>query len=397
MHRRKFLSILGLAGVASATAPGAAKAASTQDFSGHPEAFGVLHDSTLCIGCRKCEEACAKVNDLPKPAKPYDDLSVLDEKRRTSYTTYTVVNKYEVEIDGEKKTVFRKQQCNHCQEPACASACFVKAFKKNQDGSVTYDPSNCVGCRYCMVACPFYVPTYDYDNVWNPLVYKCTMCEPRLKEGKLPGCVEACPQGALVFGKRSDLVKLAWSRIAKKPELYVNHVYGESEMGGTNWLYITQVAPEQLGLPKLGKTSAPELTSGALGSVAMVAGMWPVLLGGAYAITKRKEKVAAEEQAEAVRSAVERTRGAAEEQLSAALAKAEKERDALLAKESGKVKVLEDKLAALEAANAPAEEPAEGGAPAGDRPAGGQPGDKPTGGQPDDKPTGGQPGNEEDA
>ena len=177
MHRRKFLSILGLAGVASATAaPKAAKAASTQDFGGHPDAFGVLHDSTLCIGCRKCEAGCAKVNDLPTPEKPFDDLTVLDEKRRTHFQSYTVVNKYEVEINGEKKTVFRKQQCNHCQEPACASACFVKAFQKNLDGSVTYDPRFCVGCRYCMIACPFYIPTYDYDNVWNPLVYKCTMC-----------------------------------------------------------------------------------------------------------------------------------------------------------------------------------------------------------------------------
>lgn len=354
MHRRKFLSILGLAGVASATtAPVAAKAASTQDFSGHPDAFGVLHDSTLCIGCRKCEQGCAKVNDLPAPEKPFDDLTVLDEKRRTNFQSYTVVNKYEVEINGEKKTIFRKQQCNHCQEPACASACFVKAFTKNADGSVTYNPNNCVGCRYCMVACPFYIPTYDYHNVWNPLVYKCTMCAPRIQEGKLPGCVEACPQGALVFGKRSELVRLAWSRINKKPELYVNRVYGENEMGGTNWLYITQAAPEELGLPALSRTSAPELTSGALGSVAMVAGMWPVLLGGAYAITKRKEKVAAEEQAEAVQGAVEQTQAKAEEKLSAALAKAGKERDALLAKEAAKVKALEEKVAALEAAAAP--------------------------------------------
>jgi Fe-S-cluster-containing dehydrogenase component len=356
MHRRKFLSILGLAGAASAGAAAApAQAATARDFGGRPDAFGVLHDETLCIGCRKCEAGCAKVNQLPEPEKPFDDLTVLDEKRRTNFQAYTVVNKYEVEIDGELKTVFRKQQCNHCQEPACASACFVKAFSKSAGGPVSYDPRNCVGCRYCMVACPFYIPTYDYKNVWNPLVYKCTMCAPRLEEGKKPGCVEACPQGALIFGRRDELLRLAWSRIAQKPGLYVRKVYGEHEMGGTNWLSITQVEPENLGLPKRGITSAPELTSGALGSVAMVAGMWPVLLGGAYAITRRKEKVAAEEQAEAVKSALEKAGAEAEAKMSAALAKAEKERDALLAKESGKLKALEDKLAALEAAGAPEE------------------------------------------
>lgn len=366
MHRRKFLSMLGLAGVASATAaPKVAKAATTQDFSGHPEAFGVLHDSTLCIGCRKCELGCAQVNDLPAPAKPYDDLTVLNEKRRTDFQTYTVVNKYKVEVNGTVKDIFRKQQCNHCQEPACASACFVKAFTKNADGSVTYNPDNCVGCRYCMVACPFYIPTYDFKNVWNPLVYKCTMCEPRIKEGKKPGCVDACPQGALVFGKRSDLIRLAWDRVRKRPDLYTQQVYGEHEMGGTNWLYVAPVPVEELGLPKLGKTSAPELTSGALGAVAMVAGIWPVLLGGAYAINKRKEKVAAEDEAEAVKSAVEKAQSAADAKLTAAIAKADKERDALVAKEAGKVKELEEKLAAIEAANAPVE-PEE--APAQDKP-----------------------------
>ncbi len=355
MHRRKFLSMLGIAGVATAAAPMASQAASTQSFSGHPDAYGVLHDSTLCIGCRKCEAGCAEVNNLPKPEKPFDDLTVLDQKRRTDFKTFTVVNKYKVNVDGKDKDVFRKQQCNHCQEPACASACFVKAFTKNSDGSVTYSPSWCVGCRYCMIACPFYVPTYDYGNVWNPLVYKCTMCHPRIQEGKRPGCVDACPKGALVFGKRKDLVRLAHERINSKPGQYVDYVYGEKEMGGTNWLYIAGVPAQDLGMPQLGATSAPELTSGALGAVAMVAGMWPVLLGGAYAITKRKEKVAAQEQKEAVNAAVEQAEAEAGDKLNAALQKAAKEKDAAVAKEAKKIKELEDKLAALEAKNAPAE------------------------------------------
>lgn len=331
MHRRKFLKLLGLSGGAAAvTSAGIAQAAPTSTVAPHPDAIGVLHDSTLCIGCRQCEAACAKVNNRPEPKAPFDDLSVLDKKRRTTVESYTVVNKYQTQ--GIEKPIFRKQQCNHCQEPACASACFVKAFVKNPDGSVTYDPSLCVGCRYCMIACPFNVPSYDYNKVINPLVHKCTLCAPRLREDKLPGCVETCPTGALLFGKRNDLLRIARERIAGSPGKYVEHIYGEKEMGGTNWLYLSPVPHEELGQPVLGSTSVPELTSGALGAVPMVAGLWPVFLTGAYAITKRKEKIAAEEQAQAVNDAVKVVEGKAAKTLETALARAEKAKETALAK-----------------------------------------------------------------
>ena len=366
MHRRQFLKLLGLTGGAAtlsgmAAGAGVAHAASGAGVAPSPAAVGVLHDSSLCIGCRRCEEACATVNNRPAPATPFDDLSVLDKKRRPSVDSYTVVNKYSPE--AAPRAVYRKQQCNHCQEPACASACFVKAFTKNPDGSVTYDPSLCVGCRYCMIACPFNVPAYDYDKVINPLVHKCTLCAPRLKEGKEPGCVESCPTGALLFGKRAALLLLAKERIAKEPGRYVNHIYGEREMGGTNWLYISPVPHKALGQPELATTSAPELTAGALASVPMVAGLWPVLLTGAYAISKRKEKVAAEEREAAVAQALAEARdkadaalktalGKAEKDKDSALAKAAKEQEALLAAELAKAKEeaakeLEEKLSAL--------------------------------------------------
>ena len=359
---------MSAAGIVATVSPATGHAASTASFNGNPEAVGVLHDSTRCIGCRKCEAACQQVNDrsnanittgmfLPKPIeckdkaaqKPFDDLSVLEEKRRTDFQHYTVVNKYMP--GGAKSPVFRKQQCNHCMEPACASACFVKAFVKTPEGPVIYNPDVCVGCRYCMIACPFYVPTYDYDNAWNPLVYKCTMCAPRLKEGKLPGCVEGCPKDALTFGKRSELIKIAHQRIAAHPELYHDHVYGESEMGGTNWLYIGPVPAEELGQQALGKTSAPELTSGALGSVAMVAGLWPVFLGGAYYINKRRTKNAEEERKEAVREAVAKAKADGEAKLAAALAKAEKEQAAAITREVKKAK--EETAKEIEAKYAP--------------------------------------------
>jgi len=322
MKRRHFLGLLGAAGVTLSTGV-SAKAASSADVKGLPNSFGVLFDASRCIGCRKCEAACNVVNELPQPAKPFDDLTVLDTVRRTDAKSYTIVNKYTPEAG--KPPVFRKIQCNHCMEPACASACFVSAFKKSETGAVVYDASVCVGCRYCMVACPFGIPTYEYNKVLTPRVMKCTMCQPRILEGKLPGCVEACPKEALVFGKRRELLNIAWDRIGANAGRYVEHVYGEREMGGTNWLTI---APKPsfaaIGMDEnLGTTSAPELTSGALAAVPAVAGIWPVLLTGLYAISKRKEKIAEAEKQEAVEQAIAKTSAEAAEKLAAELAKAE--------------------------------------------------------------------------
>jgi len=315
ISRRKFLGWFG--GGLSATAVSTANnviAGSNHHFKGHPDTMGILHDINRCIGCRKCEEACNKVNELPKPEKPFDDLSVLDQKRRTHADVYTVVNQFKV----DNKNVYVKKQCNHCMEPACASACFVKAFKKMPNGSVLYDESVCVGCRYCMIACPFNIPAYDYDSALSPKVTKCTLCYPRVKEGLLPGCVEICPKEALIYGKRNELIKIARQRINKHPNQYIDHIYGEHEMGGTSWLYISGIPFSEIGMREdLGLKSAPELTSGPLSAVPIVVGLWPVLLTGIYAISKRKDKVAEEEKQEAV----EATQKDADEKLQKEIAK----------------------------------------------------------------------------
>ena len=323
--RRKFLKWMTAAG-AALTIPKRAKG--HEYFAGYPDSYAVLHDTTLCIGCRECEAACNEVNGLPAPEKPFDELSVLDEKRRTDEKSYTVVNRYSTgSVDGGSP-VFRKQQCNHCKEPACASACFVSAFTKTPEGAVVYNPSICVGCRYCLVACPFEVPAYEYDKALNPTVVKCTMCHPRLLEGKLPGCVEACPKEALSFGKRDDLITIARERIRKYPDRYIDHIYGEDEVGGTNWMYITGAPFEELGLrTDLGTKPAPELTSGALGMVPIIVGVWPALLGGIYLISQRKDKIAAREKNAAVKNAIETTQGAADEAKKTAAEKAAKDKE----------------------------------------------------------------------
>lgn len=323
--RRNFLKWLTAAG-AAVTLPKTARG--HEYFAGYPDSYAVLHDTTLCIGCRKCEAACNKVNDLPTPKEPFTDLKVLDEKRRTDDTHYTVVNKYDAGPDAGGGPVFRKQQCNHCKEPACASACFVSAFTKTPEGAVVYNPSVCVGCRYCLMACPFNVPAYEYNNAGSPTVVKCTMCYPRVIEGKLPGCVEACPEEALTFGKREDVITIARERIRKYPGRYIDHIYGEYEMGGTNWMYITGAPFEKVGLrTDLGVTPAPELTAGALGIVPVIVGLWPALLGGIYLISQRKDKISAKEKATAVEEAVGKTQKAADEAMAKAKEHAAKEKD----------------------------------------------------------------------
>ena len=306
--RRKFLGWLGAA-TAGTTLGKTASAASNKHFDGYPKSMGVLFDNTRCIGCRKCEEGCNSVNELPAPDLPFDDLSLLETKRRTTPKDYTIVNRFDtVSNVNVKGPLYRKVQCNHCLEPACASACFVRAFTKTPKGAVIYDASVCVGCRYCMIACPFEIPTYEYDKALEPRVMKCTLCYPRIVKGLLPGCVQACPTEALTFGKRTDLLKIARERISKFPDRYVDHIYGENEMGGTSWLYLSAVPFKEVGMREdLGITPAPNLTAGALSGVPIVVGLWPVLLTGIYAMSKRKEKIAKQETAAAVAAAVEQT------------------------------------------------------------------------------------------
>ena len=354
ISRRKFLGWLGAAGLGT-TLSKTARAASNKSFEGYPQGSGVLYDSTRCIGCRKCEEGCNRVNELPAPDRAFDDLSVMDVERRTTAKAYTIVNRYD-SSDGSQSARYRKVQCNHCLEPACASVCFVRAFTKTETGAVTYNASVCVGCRYCMIACPFEIPAYQYNNAFSPRIMKCTMCYPRITKGLLPGCVEACPTEALTYGKREDLLRIGHERIRRFPERYVDHVYGENEMGGTSWLYLSGVPFKELSMREdLGVTPAPKLTAGALSGVPIVIGLWPVLLTGIYAINKRKEKIEQQEKEQAVAAALEKARAEAQAKMTAAMEMAEKQKAQAI--EAAVSKALEEAAKAAEesASDTPAE------------------------------------------
>ncbi len=223
------------------------------------QTYGVLVDTVLCIGCRKCEWACNtehKLTDLP--LSKYEDKSVFQTHRRPDYNAYTVVNQCD---DPEHNKPFTmKVQCMHCNSPACASACIVGALRKEHNGPVSYDAWKCIGCRYCMVACPFQVPAYEYAEALKPQVRKCTFCSHRLEEGRKPACVSICPNEALTFGTRQELIDLAKSRILASPEKYADYVYGMSEVGGTSWMYLAPTTFDHTELPKLPDKSIPPIT-----------------------------------------------------------------------------------------------------------------------------------------
>src|SRR5512142_3297772 len=283
LSRRGFLRVAGITGTAAlGLGASRARAVTTADAVGENES-AMLVDTTLCVGCRACEAACAETNKLPPP--PADEAA-LRARRDTGPETFTVVNGYgPIGKNGEER--FAKRQCMHSVEPACASACPVRALDKTPEGPVVYHGERCMGCRYCMVACPFEIPKYQYDKA-IPLVRKCTFCAARQAQGKKPACAEACPSGALTFGKRGALLELAKYRVYRTPEKYNHHIYGEHEAGGTNWLYISDVKFDQLAMKRVRDEPYPDKVQGALSAPPFVMTLWPPLLMGLYAFSKHR-------------------------------------------------------------------------------------------------------------
>lgn len=294
INRRNLLKAIGITGGAAAITgiPKEALVAGGEgDFS---MCNGVLVDLSLCIGCRACEKGCNIANKLPEPDVPFEDQEIFGKIRKTDDKTYTVVNKFKP--GGSKEPVYVKRQCMHCNEPACSSVCLVAALKKSETGAVNYDPNLCLGCRYCMVACPFEVPKYEYHKALKPRVRKCTFCFHLIsRKGGVPGCVQACPTGTLTFGNRDELLKVARERIVLD-KAYVDHIYGQHEVGGTSWMYISKVPFGELGFPMtLGNRPYPEKTYGYLWNASLVYFIWPTFLIGAWMWSKRREQVEAED------------------------------------------------------------------------------------------------------
>jgi formate dehydrogenase iron-sulfur subunit len=287
-----------------------------------------LVDTTKCIGCRACDVACKAWNDLRAEktkflarGEGYENPPALSGK------TYTRITFHElVDANGNfDRSVFVKRQCMHCEEPACVAACPVAALEKvngerESAGAVVYDGEKCMGCRYCMLACPFGVPKFEWDKR-VPQIQKCTFCADRLdgrvpvnarvndrplagesldrfRDGqRTPACAQACPTGAIEFGEREDLIAEGRRRIAERKNhrgswRYVDHIYGEKEVGGTSWLYLANVPFDRLGFrTDLGERPFPEYTSVSLNAVPPAVIGVAAILGGVYWVSNRRREV----------------------------------------------------------------------------------------------------------
>ena len=271
-----------------------------------------LVDITKCIGCRACQVACKQWNDRDGEATEFQWDLGFQNPATLSAKTLTLITFHELpneQAPGGLNYVFTMRRCLHCLEPACASACPTTALTRQPDGPVTYDADKCIGCRYCIWACPWGVPTAEWDSL-APKIQKCTHCADRedqpiplarnglaltQEESKQyranvvePACVKACPADALQFGTRDDILKEARTRISGQPEKYVDHIYGENEAGGTSVLYLSSVPFDKLGFPDVGTKAYPAVSKIAIHSVPPAVLAVGALLGGTYAFLKRR-------------------------------------------------------------------------------------------------------------
>lgn len=251
------------------------------------ETVSMLYDSLKCVGCRACQVACKRRSNLPPELDP---TGTYEAPTDLSANTFTLIKLY----SDDKQTAFVKNQCMHCIDPACVSVCPVGALEKTSTGPVVYHPERCIGCRYCMAACPFGVPKSQWDSAL-PYIRKCDFCADRLAAGKQPACGEACPTGALITGTRKKMLDIAHTRI-KSSEAYIPHVYGEFEAGGTNMIYISNVHYKKLGFPELKEQTLPSITWPYMQAVPAIIGVMVTLSTAIYLRTHRKNNGAAKKE-----------------------------------------------------------------------------------------------------
>jgi len=282
-----------------------------------------LIDITNCIGCRACQVACKEWNERDGektellPELGYQNPAVLSAK------TLTLISFHE-NADEKSTAGFRQdhvmRRCLHCIDPACVSACPTTALDRRVDGPTLFDPSKCIGCRYCVWACPWDVPTADWDS-HTPQIHKCTHCADRHDQPAplsrnaqpltdvetksfvdsilTPACVKACPADALKYGTREQMLTEAKRRMSNRPGRYIDHIYGEKEAGGTSVMYLSAVPFEKLGFPKVGDKAYPLYTKLALKAVAPAVLALGALLGFTSGFFQRRRKVALEQAAAA--------------------------------------------------------------------------------------------------
>jgi Fe-S-cluster-containing dehydrogenase component len=240
----------------------------------------ILVDVTRCTGCERCAVACGEAHG--------HDPAVAERDRATTPDGLSASRWCTVMEAAEGR--FARKSCMHCLEPSCVSACLVGGLQKTPQGPVVYDAEKCIGCRYCMLACPFHVPRYEWAQV-APFMRKCDLCVERLAKGQRPACVEACPHDVLTFGSREQLLERAWSLIRNTPGRYLSHVWGETELGGTSVVYISDVDLAALGWPEVDAAAIPALTEPVIEKTPLLGGTVLVGVWGLSAIIERRRKL----------------------------------------------------------------------------------------------------------
>lgn len=261
--RRGFLVGLAAGSVTLACA-GAAAAVDAGGEAGErgPGELGMLYDATRCVGCKACMAACKRVNGdygaLAYERAAFDPDGLWDAPADLSGSTRTLIKLFK---QSDREWSYVKYSCMHCRKPSCVSVCPVSAMTRDQrTGVVDYNKDTCIGCRYCQVACAFNIPRFQWESA-TPQIVKCDLCvHTNLARKGVTACAEACPAGAITFGKRTELLAEARQRINARPGLYLDHVYGEHEVGGANHLYLAAMPFNRLGLPQLPATPPAEFS-----------------------------------------------------------------------------------------------------------------------------------------
>lgn len=315
MKRRDFLKATA---VSTAVVCSAEVAEARPNLQPAENAVGMLFDSTLCVGCKACVAMCKKVNDMPPVIE--GDNKAWDSARDLSPQTLNVIKVYKngTAATKDKETdgfCFEKRSCMHCVDPGCVSVCPVTAMRRDPlTGIVTYHADACIGCRNCMVGCPYNVPQFEYDEAFGQ-IQKCQMCNQegveRINNGEITGCAEACPTGATLFGSREDLLKEAKRRMAMKegaiynyplgdlsePDsyhekaipAYQQHIWGEKESGGTNVMHISAIPFDKLGMPPLKDRSSASIAEGVQHGIYSYLALPAIALAGLSFVVRRNE------------------------------------------------------------------------------------------------------------
>jgi len=253
-----------------------------------------LIDTTRCTGCRSCQVACKQWNQMKAEETTFFNGEGYQNPPNLSENTLTAIKFRDYWKYGKNEFAFHKEMCMHCNDPACVSVCPVSAFIKTPEGPVIYDAKRCIGCRFCMIACPFGVPKYQWSK-GLPLVVKCSGCYSRVKEGLIPACAKACPT-AITYGSRQEMINEANRRLTAHPGKYMSRIYGLEEAGGTSVLYLSMLPFNELGFKKVTQRPLPSLTWAALRFVPAAF----ITMGGSLAfiswLTNRKERIRKEKE-----------------------------------------------------------------------------------------------------